>query len=436
MKANENLVIIGEKVILVPYRPEHVPKYHEWMQSSFLQEMTASEPLTIDQEYEMQKSWHMDENKMVGDINLFFNDHDSSSIAEIEIMIAEKTHYRSGLATNSLFLMFNYAINNLKISKFTAKISVKNHASITLFTKKFNFIQTNYSEVFQEISLELCITDYVKNFIKENVGNGGYLKTGNTEESTKKAEKTFRKFWKEVSILSNKDVYQIALDKRPLKTPGGSPLVIPRSQKYLAVLIAGEWESQKAVLKQHSLPLTSLVSRSIDTFEKDPSSKKEAITRLIRYFDTDTVCYQETYPDILVDLQKQYWDPTVKWAQETYDIEIKVTNDIIVAKQPVETKNKLRTIIEEFDCLKLSAFERATMLTKSFLIGLGLVERQLTVEFASKAAQVETISQTTRWGNLEDAHEIDNEYIRHQLGSVVCALIVDNTDTSNKLDRL
>ncbi|RIB07400.1 hypothetical protein C2G38_2274394 [Gigaspora rosea] len=237
-----------------------------------------------------------------------------------------------------------------------------------------------------------------------------YLKTGNTEELTK-------------------NVYQIALDNRPLKTPGGSPLVIPRSQKYLAVLIAGEWESQKTVLKQHSLPLTSLVARSIDTFEKDPSSRKEARTRLIRYFDTDAVCYQETYPDILVDLQKQYWDPTVKWAQETYGIEIKVTNDIIDAKQPVETKNKLRSIIEEFDCLKLSAFERATMLTKSFLIGLGLVERQLTVEFASKAAQVETISQTTRWGNLEDAHEIDNEYIRHQLGSVVCALIADNTYT-------
>ncbi|CAG8776656.1 6234_t:CDS:2, partial [Gigaspora rosea] len=220
--------------------------------------------------------------------------------------------------------------------------------------------------------------------------------------NSKAEKKTFRKFWKEVSVLSNKDVYQIALDNRPLKTPGGSPLVIPRSQKYLAVLIAGEWESQKTVLKQHSLPLTSLVARSIDTFEKDPSSRKEARTRLIRYFDTDAVCYQETYPDILVDLQKQYWDPTVKWAQETYGIEIKVTNDIIDAKQPVETKNKLRSIIEEFDCLKLSAFERATMLTKSFLIGLGLVERQLTVEFASKAAQVETISQTTRWGNLED----------------------------------
>ncbi|CAG8734930.1 11463_t:CDS:2, partial [Racocetra persica] len=358
------------------------------------------------------------------------------------------------------------------------KISIKNHASITLFTKKFNFIQTGYSEVFQETSLELCITDRIRNFIKDNVENGGYyetvydefkmicrkinplskystyrnvlnliqkrfLKVENTEEqisSSKKAEKTFRRFWKEVSVLSNKDVYQIALDKRPLKTPGGAPLVIPRSHKYLAILIAGEWESQKTLLKQHSLPLactniiidqninrkTSLVARSIDAFEKDPLSRKEAITRLIRYFDTDTVCYQETYPDILVDLQKQYWDPTVKWAQETYGVEIKVTNGIVGAQQPIETRNKLREIVEEFDSLKLSAFERATMLTKSFLIGLGLVERQLTVEFASTAAQIETVSQTIRWGKLEDAHEVDNEYIKYQLGSVACALIVDH----------
>ncbi|RHZ80233.1 hypothetical protein Glove_138g57 [Diversispora epigaea] len=87
--ANENLVLIGEKVILVPYRPEHVPKYHEWMKSPFLQEMTASKPLTIEQEYEMQRSWHLDENKMIGDVNLFFNDEENSTVSEIEIMIAE-----------------------------------------------------------------------------------------------------------------------------------------------------------------------------------------------------------------------------------------------------------------------------------------------------------------------------------------------------------
>jgi hypothetical protein len=31
------------------------------MKSPFLQEMTASEPLTLEEEYEMQTSWHEDE---------------------------------------------------------------------------------------------------------------------------------------------------------------------------------------------------------------------------------------------------------------------------------------------------------------------------------------------------------------------------------------
>jgi len=41
------------------------------------------------------------------------------------------------------------------------------------------------------------------------------------------------------------------------------------------------------------------------------------------------------------------------------------------------------------------------MVSKSFLIGLALVERKLSVEEASKASSIETISQTTRWGDPE-----------------------------------
>ena len=32
------------------------------MKDPFLQEMTCSEPLTIEEEYEMQESWHKDDN--------------------------------------------------------------------------------------------------------------------------------------------------------------------------------------------------------------------------------------------------------------------------------------------------------------------------------------------------------------------------------------
>lgn len=103
MRINANTRIVGQSVVLVPYRPEHVALYHEWMQSPFLQETTASEPLTLEQEYEMQRSWAEDDDKctfilldpqfpdtpgtgahggaMAGDVNVFLNDPDDRTVS-------------------------------------------------------------------------------------------------------------------------------------------------------------------------------------------------------------------------------------------------------------------------------------------------------------------------------------------------------------------
>jgi hypothetical protein len=47
MKINENTCIVGQRVVLVPYKCGHVPRYHGWMQDPYLLEMTASEPLSL-----------------------------------------------------------------------------------------------------------------------------------------------------------------------------------------------------------------------------------------------------------------------------------------------------------------------------------------------------------------------------------------------------
>lgn len=52
---------ITEHLVLVPYRRKYVHRYHEWMKDPFLQEATASEPLTLEEEYAMQASWRDDE---------------------------------------------------------------------------------------------------------------------------------------------------------------------------------------------------------------------------------------------------------------------------------------------------------------------------------------------------------------------------------------
>ena len=64
MKINQNTKLIAEDFTLVPYLPKHVEKYHNWMKSQELQELTASEPLSIEKEYEMQKSWREDDDKL------------------------------------------------------------------------------------------------------------------------------------------------------------------------------------------------------------------------------------------------------------------------------------------------------------------------------------------------------------------------------------
>ncbi|XP_071914415.1 GCN5-related N-acetyltransferase 9 isoform X5 [Coffea arabica] len=157
----------GKKVILVPYMKEHVEKYHEWMQDPALLEATASEPLTLDEEYDMQLSWTQDPFKqtfivldkelvvgefvhgdphveaMVGDVNIYMNDLDDAEMAEIEIMIAETKSRGKGLGKESVLMMMAFA----------------------------GFEKTSHSEIFQEVTLELPITESKCEELHQLTGN-------------------------------------------------------------------------------------------------------------------------------------------------------------------------------------------------------------------------------------------------------------------------
>lgn len=170
-----------EKVILVPYMKEHVPKYHQWMQDPALLSATGSEPLTLDQEYQMQLSWTQDTSKqtfiildkelvvgdfihgvphveaMVGDVNIYMNDLDDSQMAEIEIMLAKPKSRGKGLGKKSVLMMMVFAVENFGIHIFRAKIGESNAASLSLF-RKLGFMEASYSEIFKEVTLELPIT--------------------------------------------------------------------------------------------------------------------------------------------------------------------------------------------------------------------------------------------------------------------------------------
>ncbi|KAI8319637.1 ATP12-domain-containing protein [Martensiomyces pterosporus] len=242
------------------------------------------------------------------------------------------------------------------------------------------------------------------------------------ETLAKNKAPAIRRFWRSVGVEERDGKYVVALDKRPIKTPDGKQVQIPKNQHILAMLVAGEWESQKEFLGSHSLPLTSLVCRSMDGL-CDAQVRSGVIDRLLKYFQTDSACLHEDFPHALVELQQKHYQPIVNWASSTYGIDIQVTSNIFTLRQSPEATEKLRGIVAQFSPLKLAAFEKTVMTAKSFLIGLALVEQHLSVEEAALAAQVEANSQTQLWGELENAHDLDNAAIRQILGASACAVI-------------
>lgn len=182
MKINENTLLEGHKVVLVPYNTQHVPRYHEWMKSPELQLLTASEPLTLEEEYNMQKSWREDDDKctfiildkqrwmdssleeeqcMVGDVNIFLTDPTDPSLGELEIMIAEPSYRGKGIGKEVTLMMMSYGLTKLGIGKFQAKIGLDNQISIAMF-KKLLFEEVSVCNVFKEVTLELTVDKSIR----------------------------------------------------------------------------------------------------------------------------------------------------------------------------------------------------------------------------------------------------------------------------------
>eukprot|EP00550_Attheya_septentrionalis_P008291 CAMPEP_0198288752 /NCGR_PEP_ID=MMETSP1449-20131203/7166_1 /TAXON_ID=420275 /ORGANISM="Attheya septentrionalis, Strain CCMP2084" /LENGTH=250 /DNA_ID=CAMNT_0043986959 /DNA_START=149 /DNA_END=901 /DNA_ORIENTATION=- len=213
MRSNYEKCISASKCVLVPYRPEHVVTYHDWMKDPGLLHVTGSEPLSMEEEVEMQQSWKEDIDKctfiilakdlcveygedggdrpnyilenlnaMIGDVNLFLSDEENDTDldsdddlwnkketgaskelqkkeviqkhAELDIMIAVKDYQRRGIGQEAAQLMMLYGAENLGIRRFFVKIKEENMASRNMFEQKLGFVQCNYVECFREVELE------------------------------------------------------------------------------------------------------------------------------------------------------------------------------------------------------------------------------------------------------------------------------------------
>ena len=182
------VLIIGTNVTLVPYTALHVPTYHSWMSSPHLLECTASERLSLEEEYDMCEKWRVDRDKvtfiiygneggkdeaveeakrspkeflesnkdrMVGDVNVFIKEEDGRREGEIEIMIAEESSRRKGYASEAVGLMVRHSVASHNLERIFCKIGEDNAPSLSFFVDKLGFEKVKYVECFREWELEM-----------------------------------------------------------------------------------------------------------------------------------------------------------------------------------------------------------------------------------------------------------------------------------------
>lgn len=165
-----------------------------------------------------------------------------------------------------------------------------------------------------------------------------------------------------------------------------------------------------------------MTSRAIDSLH-DPALRQLVVAGLLRYLDTDTIwlvirlsvlltgadirltnnSFHESQPEQLVALQTTHWTPLLAWVSTTFSCPIKIYDGLLGTKQSTETMAILSAHVNKYDQFKLAAFERAVLASKSYLIGLALVEGFLSTDEAAKAAHVEVQSQIDKWGEVEDS---------------------------------
>ena len=101
---------------------------------------------------------------------------------------------------------------------------------------------------------------------------------------------SIKKFYKHCSIKEQSGGFQLFLDKRILRTPAGTPVILP--SEALALAVALEWESQRDYIKLFTMPLVipmqmQLVNKSLDL---DKFNMRHLLAeRILCFFQTDSI---------------------------------------------------------------------------------------------------------------------------------------------------
>ena len=210
--------------------------------------------------------------------------------------------------------------------------------------------------------------------------------------------KTMKRFYKEATAEQDASGWSVLLDGRAIKTPAKKTLSVP--SQALAEAVAAEWAVQDEVIDIERMHLTRLVNVALDRVGEQRGGM---IDELVKYCETDLLCFLAETPADLRARQTEAWGPVRDWAGQALDIVLmEVPGGILAAPQPPASLEAARTYASGLDDLRLTGVNFGLGLFGSALLSIAVCEGQLSAEQAYEMSILDELYQAEQWGTDEE----------------------------------
>jgi len=148
------------------------------------------------------------------------------------------------------------------------------------------------------------------------------------------------------------------------------------------------------------MPLTRLGFAAVDRMD---DLVGESVAEVLRYAETDLLCYPSEYPAALIAREDEVWLPLIAWARDEVGLEFHQNRSLIHQPQPAEIPVKLRALIKAATAYERAGLMSAIPLFGSVILALAVWRGRLTGEAAFAASRIGETFQAETWGRDEEA---------------------------------
>lgn len=210
-----------------------------------------------------------------------------------------------------------------------------------------------------------------------------------------------KRFYTTATVAPADGGWRVLLDGRGIKTAMGAPQVVPT--EVLAEALAAEWNAQGDEIVPTGFVLRDMADYAIDIVGAD---RDAAIAGLLRFAETDTLCYRADPEDALFARQQDVWEPCLQAAETRHGIRFERISGIMHRPQPATTLDALRAHLATLDDFTLAAVNTLASLAASLTIALAALDDGADAQALWTLANLEEDWQAELWGADYEAKEL------------------------------